>query len=277
MVDFKGYNLKIWYFPKSWPKGNPWETTPRLVLLLLKLNSEKQVWALKRNWIITRGWRSENDTWLWADAVLGLRGGLCRVAEGVCVDRGAGDWSLGCSRLELCNSGVMPSGCLIQVAANTRQVWTYLHLWHHGKLTDGKHEAHLASDLLYLYYQMCTCICTLEPNVTARATVAFDRRASWQAMCAHEWNWLKPHRLQNPLERFLFACNWLVRAPVLWGLTVFLLLLIRILFSSLKGGLWKDSGKKTKRSAYKTCQSCAIFFILSKIGKFTEVWLSLSK
>lgn len=118
----------MWDFPKSWPKGNPKETTPRLVLLLLKLNSEKQVWALKRNWIITRGWKSENDTWLWADAVLRLRGGLCRVAEGVRVDRGAGDWSLGCSRLELCNSGVMPSGCLIQVAANTRQVWTYLHI-----------------------------------------------------------------------------------------------------------------------------------------------------
>lgn len=108
----------------------------------------------------------------------------------------------------------------------------------------------------------CTtrCACA-SPNVTARATVAFDRRASWQAMCAREWNRLKPHRLQNPLERFLFACNWLVRAPVLRALFVFLLLLILILFSSLKGGLRKDSGKKTKGSAYKTCQSSAIAFI----------------
>lgn len=101
--------------------------------------------------------------------------------------------------------------------------------------------------------------------------------ASWQAMCAHEWNWLKPHRLQNPLEHFLVACNWLVRAPGLWALFVFLFLLILILFSSLKGGLWKDSGKRSKGSAYKTCQSSAILFILSKIGKFKEIWLSFRK
>lgn len=82
-------------------------------------SSEKQVWALKRNWIITRGWKSESDTCLRAHVVLGLCGGLRRVAEGVCVDRGAGDGTLSRSRLELRNSGVVPSGCLIQVAANT--------------------------------------------------------------------------------------------------------------------------------------------------------------
>lgn len=204
----------MWDFPKSWPKGNPKETTPRLVLLLLKLNSEKQVWALKRNWIITRGWKSENDTWLWADAVLRLRGGLCRVAEGVRVDRGAGDWSLGCSRLELCNSGVMPSGCLIQVAANTRQVWTYLHI------CDIRAARRMGSTRRTWPRTCSTCTtrCAHASALSGAQRHGSRFRGLWLAMCAHEWNWLKPHQLQNPLERFLFACNWLVRVPVLWVL-----------------------------------------------------------
>lgn len=76
-----------------------------------------------------------------------------------------------------------PGGC-----EHTQQAWTYLHLWRHGNLMDRKHEAHLASDLLYLYYQMCVCICTVEPSSTARAAVAFDRRASWRAMNETDWN-----------------------------------------------------------------------------------------
>lgn len=147
MVDFKGFTLQTWYFPKSWPKGNPLKKNKKKTphpdssyccwSRTLKSRSELK----KETGIIRRGRKSENDTCLWADVVLGLCGGLRRVAEGVCVDRGTANGSLGCSRLELRNSGVVPSGCLIQVAANTQQVWTYLHMWRHGNLMDRKHEA----------------------------------------------------------------------------------------------------------------------------------------
>lgn len=93
----------------------------------MELNYEKQVFALKRNWIVNREGKGEggergrrqskSDTCLWID-VLWLRGG-CRVAEGVAVDWSARDGMLSCSRLKLRESGVVPSGCLIQVTANT--------------------------------------------------------------------------------------------------------------------------------------------------------------
>lgn len=99
-------------------KGIPKKTTPRLVLLLLKL--WKAGLSFKKKLDYNEGVEErESDTCLRADVVLGLCGRLRRVAEGVCVDRGAGDGTLSCSRLELRNSGVVPSGCLIQVAANT--------------------------------------------------------------------------------------------------------------------------------------------------------------
>ncbi|KAA8586948.1 hypothetical protein FQN60_000784 [Etheostoma spectabile] len=46
----------------------------------------------------------------------------CWVAERVGVDRSAGDGMLSCSRLKLRKSRIVPSGCLIQVTANTQQV-----------------------------------------------------------------------------------------------------------------------------------------------------------
>lgn len=64
---------------------------------------------------------SEIGTCLWVDVVLWLRSGR-RVAEGVCVDRSVGDGMLRRSRLELRDSGVVPSSCFIQVTANTQQV-----------------------------------------------------------------------------------------------------------------------------------------------------------
>lgn len=156
------------------------------------LNSLKQVSALKRNWILRQDgiglvdeWRlSESDTCLWVDVVLWLRGG-CRVAEGVCVDWSVGDGMLRRSRLELWDSGVVPSGCLIQVTVNTWQVWTYRRLSHRSSLMQKKtHGAFWPPDLLYLYYQMWM----LHLHSLSQTCEAFDRNISCQAMCSHEWN-----------------------------------------------------------------------------------------
>ena len=60
------------------------------------------------------------DTCFRMDA-LWLRGG-CRVAEGVGMDRSAGDGMLSCSGLKLRKARVVPCSRLIQVTENTRQV-----------------------------------------------------------------------------------------------------------------------------------------------------------
>lgn len=87
-----------------------WTTKSRSVLY-----KETGLWTGRER----RGGRrwSESDTCLLID-VLWLRGG-CWVAKGVAVDRSARDGMLSRSRLKLRESGVVPSGCLIQVTANT--------------------------------------------------------------------------------------------------------------------------------------------------------------
>lgn len=171
-------------------------------------SSEKQVWALKRNWIITRGRKSESDTCLRAHVVLGLCGGLRRVAEGVRVDRGAGDGTLGRGRLELRDSGVVPSGCLIQVAANTH----------------NKPEHICVRDVTATWWigstrhtwpqtcSTCTTRCARASALgsrTARLVLPWPLtgRASRRAANETDWN----RRLRNPLERFLLARDWSVR------------------------------------------------------------------
>lgn len=59
-------------------------------------------------------------------------------------------------------------------------------------------RARSASDLLYLYNQTCTHTYTHADKCHYLCyRVAFDRSVCCQAMCSHEWNWLKPHWLQN--------------------------------------------------------------------------------
>lgn len=98
-------------------KGNPTQQRPGHLDTVLKY--EKQVRALKWNWMVTQG-KDRTDTCLWVD-VLWLRSGRW-VAEGVGMDWSARDRMLSCSWLKLRETRVVPSGCLIQVTAKTRQV-----------------------------------------------------------------------------------------------------------------------------------------------------------
>lgn len=174
-------------FPSHDQKGIPKKTTPRLVLLLLKLWKAGLSFKKKldynegveeRERYLSPGSCCSGVVWRAAPGCWGSACGPgCRRWDAEPQPTGAAQFGGRAKWLSY------PGGC-----EHTQQAWTYLHLWRHGNLMDRKHEAHLASDLLYLYYQMCVCICTLEPNSRARAAVAFDRSASWRAMNQTDWN-----------------------------------------------------------------------------------------
>lgn len=186
-------SILMWDYQESTPQILPKVMTKRESLRkphpdssYCRSRSEKQVWAFsdynegveEQEWYLSPGWCCFGVVWRAEPGCWGsVCGPGCRRWDAEPQPTGAAQFGGRAKWLSY------PGGC-----KHTQQAWTYLHLWRHGNLMDRKHEAHLASDLLYLYYQMCVCICTLEPSSTARAAVAFDRRASWRAMNETDWN-----------------------------------------------------------------------------------------